>query len=121
MLPELREQQFAVLLDQVYRTGIAYEGNAEVARLPTEPHGELEAAYYSFVYAPMLDADGRIEGVLMSAYDVSAQVHTRQQAERARDDAEQAATVRAQALQEAERVGRTKDEFLASRSTRRSS
>ena len=47
--------------------------------------------YFSFVYAPLLDARGVAEGILMSAFDVTAQVRARQEIERARDEAEKLA------------------------------
>jgi signal transduction histidine kinase/DNA-binding response OmpR family regulator len=91
VLPVLSDQPFLAYLDEVLRTGIAYNGRAELARLPTGPGGAVEEAYFTFAYAPLLDARGAIEGVLVSAYDVTPQIRSQQEVERARDEAERLA------------------------------
>jgi signal transduction histidine kinase/DNA-binding response OmpR family regulator len=85
-VPELVGQPFIGYLDQVLRTGTTYEGRAERARIATGAGGALEDAWYTFVYAPLLAASGEVEGVLMSAFDVSEQVRSRHEVERARDE-----------------------------------
>ncbi len=115
-IPELRDQPYIGYLDDVFRTGVAYEGRESQARLPTGPSGELEDNYYNFVYAPLRDGDGSIEGVLLSAFDVSPQVTARQEIERALTLLKKATDERARALEEATRANRAKDEFLATMS-----
>ncbi|WP_394846773.1 ATP-binding protein [Pendulispora brunnea] len=80
-LPEISNQPFPSLLDGVYRTGIAYHGQAEVAWLPTGPGGQLRDVYFTYVYAPLLDARGSVEGIMVCAFNVTEQVYARQQAE----------------------------------------
>jgi signal transduction histidine kinase len=82
-IPELRGQPFIELLNTVYRTGTTYEGAAELARLPSGPRGELEDRYYTFVYAALRDTQGEIEGTLVTAFDVTAQVEANQASDRA--------------------------------------
>jgi signal transduction histidine kinase/DNA-binding response OmpR family regulator len=106
-LPELRGQPFIDLLDDVYRTGCAYEGRGERAQLPSGPGGELQDVYFNYVYAPLFDAQHNVEGILLSAFDVTPQVRSAEQVERARARAEElAATLRvtAQRLEAAQRV-----------------
>ncbi len=91
VLPELQGQPFVGYLDEVFRSGTAYEGRAELARLPRGPGGEIEEVYFTFVYAPLVDPRGATEGVLMSAFDVTEQVRLRLDGERARDEAQQLA------------------------------
>jgi PAS domain S-box-containing protein len=71
-LPEIKGQGFVKLLNQVYNTGIAFNGNGVLARL--EHNGELQDLYFDFVYAPLRDADQIINGILVIASDVTAQV-----------------------------------------------
>ena len=59
---------------------------------------------------------GSIEGVLLSAFDVSPQVIARQESERALTLLKKATDERARALEEATRANRAKDEFLATMS-----
>ena len=103
-IPELHDQPFLGYLNNVFRTGVTYEGRAELARMPTGPNGELEDAYFNYVYAPLRDPSGTIEGTLVSAFEVTEQVRARlertrllEEEQRARGSAE-AARARLQAL-----------------------
>ena len=82
-LPELCGLPFIGYLDEVLRTGVPYEGRAERARLAKGPKGELEDVYFTFVYAPLRDASGAVEGILVCASDVTAQVLASQEMQRA--------------------------------------
>ena len=73
-MPELVGQPFLGYLDQVYRTGVAYEARGALSRLVRSPGQEPEDVYWDFVYAPLQDANGAIEGVLVSGFEVTAQV-----------------------------------------------
>jgi signal transduction histidine kinase len=91
-LPELDGQGMFDLLDRVYATGEPHVGRAVrvmVARTPTAP---LEESYFDFVYYPMRDAMGRVDGISVVVFEVSDLVRARR---------------------EAETANRTKDEFLA--------
>ncbi|MDB4977614.1 MAG: Sensor protein [Myxococcaceae bacterium] len=87
-MPELHDQPFLGWLDRVFATGVAHEGKDEPAYLPSGPNGELEQIYCNFVYAPLRDASGSVEGVLLSAFIVTEQVLARQELERALQRAE---------------------------------
>lgn len=90
-LPEIRDQRFPELLDQVFRTGTPYHGREELARLP-DGAGEV---FFTYVYAPIRGVGGGVEGVMVCAFDVTEQILARR---------------------EAEREARAKDEFLATMS-----
>src|SRR4051812_6183324 len=68
-LPEIAEQGFFEILDDVYATGEPYVGTGMRAMLA----GRDEAAYVDFVYQPMRGADGRVEGILVHGMDVTEQ------------------------------------------------
>ena len=85
-VPELRGQPFLGWLDEAFKTGIAHEGKEEPAYLPTGPDGALEKLYFNFVYAPLRDAAGVVEGILLSAFVVTEQVLARRALEEALDD-----------------------------------
>jgi signal transduction histidine kinase/DNA-binding response OmpR family regulator len=72
--PEIRNQPFPDLLDTVYRTGKTHEGRGQLARLPTAANGELEDRYFNFVYAPLFDARGGVEGIMQCSFEVTEQV-----------------------------------------------
>ena len=80
-LPELQGQGFFELLDMVYQTGKAFLGNETLVRLDRQGNGMLEDIYFNFVYQPSYNAAREIDGVLVHAVDVTAQVRARQRIE----------------------------------------
>ena len=71
-LPELAGQGFFELLDQVYRSGETYVGEAQPIALARGTDGRPETRYISFVYAPVRAADGSIDGVITEGHDLTA-------------------------------------------------
>jgi PAS domain S-box-containing protein len=70
-VPELGSQGFFDLLDRVYGTGEAYVGTNTRVLVRRPPGDELEAIYLDFVYQPMRDAQGAVEGILAHGIDVT--------------------------------------------------
>jgi signal transduction histidine kinase/CheY-like chemotaxis protein len=97
-LPEAEEQGFIALLDEVYRSGKPYVGRALRFLFQADPAGTREA-FVDFVYQPLLDDRGAVDGIFVYGYEVTEQQRAQEETRRA-----------AQALQEADRQ---KDEFLA--------
>jgi two-component system, cell cycle sensor histidine kinase and response regulator CckA len=89
-VPEMVDQGFLDLLDEVYRTGKTHSGHETPVRL-TGPDGAERESYFDFVYKPWHDADGHIAGVMTFAVDVTNQVRTRKQLELAEEQLRQAA------------------------------
>jgi signal transduction histidine kinase len=58
-------------------------GDELPVRIARGDGGELETVYFNFVYAPILDADGRVDSIFVHAYEITGQVHARQAAEEA--------------------------------------
>ncbi|MCY7377811.1 MAG: PAS domain-containing protein [Gemmatimonadaceae bacterium] len=76
-LPEVREQGFIDLLDQVYSTGSPFVGRAIPVMLE-RLHGEPpQQVYVDFVYQPLTGADGSIEGIVAHGSDVTDAVTAR--------------------------------------------
>jgi len=80
-LPEIRTQRFAKLIHQVYRSGQPYFGREMKSRLNRGHTGRPEEAYFDFVYQPIRNADGAIEGVLVHAVEVTDKVLARKKLE----------------------------------------
>ena len=78
-LPELEGQPFVDYLNEVFRTGVAYEGKAERALLARGPGGALEEVYFDYVYAPVRAQDGTVDAILIAGFEVTAQVQAQQQ------------------------------------------
>jgi PAS domain S-box-containing protein len=78
-LPEVGEQGFKELLDQVTARGQAHVAQEVTALLPR--HGTMQTVYLNFVYQPLRDPQGAVKGVVAVAVDVSEQVAARQASE----------------------------------------
>ena len=101
-LPEVEGQGFSELLDEVFESGKAYVGREAAVRILRAPGAPAEERFVDFVYAPLLDADGRATGVIVHGTDVTDHVLARREAESAR--------------REAELANRAKGDFLAAMS-----
>jgi two-component system CheB/CheR fusion protein len=69
ILPEIKDSIFPKLLDEVYLTGIPFEGKELLS--PIMRNGKLEDGYFNFVYQPYLEADKSISGITIIAYEVT--------------------------------------------------
>ena len=72
-LPEVAEQGFIRVLDQVFASGVPYVGHDMPVRLERRPGGGLEEVVVDFVYQPLVDAEGRVSGIFVQGHDITAQ------------------------------------------------
>ncbi|CAM3112872.1 ATP-binding protein [Flavobacterium frigoris] len=107
ILPELKDKEFPVLLNKVYTTGIPFYGNELLA--PLVRNGQLEQAYFNFVYQPYYEADKTISGVTIIAYEVTEQVLAKNALIESKINAEQKTLI-------AEEAVRSKQQFLSNMS-----
>jgi signal transduction histidine kinase/CheY-like chemotaxis protein len=68
------------ILDRVYATGEPFYGSELL--IPLARHGAVEETYFNFVYKPVLNRDGFVEGIAVVAHDVTDQVSSRKVSER---------------------------------------
>jgi signal transduction histidine kinase/ActR/RegA family two-component response regulator len=88
-LPELEGQGIRELLDDVYESGERFIGRSHRALLKRGAAGELEECFFDFVYQPTFDAHGRVDGIAVVAFEVTALANARRAAEdanRAKDE-----------------------------------
>lgn len=81
-LPELEGQPFFEPLDTAYRTGVPYIATGAKAVLNRTATGAGEEAYFNFVYQPLRNVEGRVEGILVHAVEVTSQVHEEKEREK---------------------------------------
>lgn len=81
VFPELEGQGLFELLDQVLATGEPFVGKEVVAEWDRQGNGTLERGVFNFVYQPMQGVDGKTEGIITFAFEVTDQVVAREQAE----------------------------------------
>jgi signal transduction histidine kinase len=111
-VPEFRDQDYPRLLRQVIETGERIEGREQLVRI-RDGSGELRDTYWSFVYLPVLDDVGRVEGVMTFDLEVTEQVTARSKIEEQTTALEVANREAQGARTVAETANRAKDEFLA--------
>ena len=73
-LPEVAEQGFVELLTSVYRSGEPYVGTATPVRLQRHPNAAPETRLLDFVYQPIRDGGGNVNGIFVEATDVTERV-----------------------------------------------
>ncbi|AKD04065.1 PAS domain-containing protein [Pontibacter korlensis] len=81
-LPELITSPVYQIINNVYNTGETFEGKEvliPVARYEGQP---VEDIYWNFIYQALFDADGKVNGVLIFALDVTEFVEARKQVEK---------------------------------------
>jgi signal transduction histidine kinase len=119
-VPEIVDQGFVGLLDEVLATGKPFIGREIPALLNRQPGVEPEQRFVDFVYQALTDADGNRSGVFVHGVDVTDAVNARREierllaeSERARSEAEAAHQEAETARRAAETANRAKGEFLA--------
>ena len=109
-LPEVREQGFVKLLDDVLTSGRPFVGREVPVMLVRSPGAPPEERYVNFVYQPLREsASGAPVGIVAHGSDVTEEVLARRQVEAAREEAELA-------RREAEEANLAKSQFLATMS-----
>ncbi|GAB3264586.1 hypothetical protein GCM10027347_31740 [Larkinella harenae] len=74
-LPEIEQQGFVEELIKVRETGSSYYGFESLARLYR--NGQLEDAYFNFIYAPVREHGNTITDIMVIATEVTSQVHAK--------------------------------------------
>jgi PAS domain S-box-containing protein len=72
-LPELENQIFIQLLDDVFTTGEPFVGTGMRALLQQEPGAPLSEVFLNFSYQPIVDPSNRTTGILVLGYDITRQ------------------------------------------------
>ena len=87
-IPELAGEPVMQALDEVYRTGKTRTVRSFPSQL--QRNGSLQQCWFDVTWQPMFDAEGAVNGVLVSAVEVTDHVLARQRIEAARAVAESA-------------------------------
>lgn len=86
LFPELENQVIYELLDGVIATGVPFVGKELAIKLNRRGNGMVDEGFFNFVYQPKYGLDGKIEGVMNFAFEVTDLVLSRQQAELLTED-----------------------------------
>lgn len=77
-LPEITEQGFVELLDEVFRTGVPYHGRDVEIIFRGSGDDAPEKCYCNFVYQPAYATDGSVSGLFCEGYDVTERHRSRE-------------------------------------------
>jgi PAS domain S-box-containing protein len=80
VLPEVENQGFFEILDTVYTSGKPFIGNELQINLEVE-NGAFKNSFLDFVYQPMLDDNGEVDGIFVHVVDVTEKVEVRKKVE----------------------------------------
>ncbi|WP_256009071.1 PAS domain-containing sensor histidine kinase [Desertivirga xinjiangensis] len=78
-LPEIEGQPFPDILKNVYETGVEHRGYETLAKLIR--NGVLETCYFNYVYSPIRNSIGEINGISVIANEVTEQVKAKKELE----------------------------------------
>jgi PAS domain S-box-containing protein len=112
-LPELTEQGFKDLLDEVLASGTPYVGREVSVRIARMPGSEPDERFLDFVYLPLVEGEDERAGIIAHGTDITEQVLARREVERLYDLEQHARTVVEEAYRLAEAANRAKSQFLA--------
>ncbi len=87
-LPELEGQPFLGLLDDLFATGRLHEMREAPADLKVD--GVLSTYYFDYTYKPLRNAAGEVYAIMNMAIDVTPNVKSNRQVQRARESLQQA-------------------------------
>ncbi len=76
VFPDTSDQGFHELLDRVYTTGERFVGRDVPIQLMNE--AQMGPHYIDFIYAPIIDASGKVTGVFCEGFDVTEQHRARE-------------------------------------------
>jgi PAS domain S-box-containing protein len=80
-LPEIEQQGFVEILNRVYASGQEFVAREARVMLDRAGDGHFEEAFFNFVYQPMNSEGQTVEGIIVFAFEVTAEVRARQESE----------------------------------------
>ncbi|GHA50021.1 hypothetical protein GCM10007103_33530 [Salinimicrobium marinum] len=80
VLPEVENQGFFEILDNVYTSGKPFIGNEVQINLEVGDN-KYKNSFLDFVYQPMLDDNGEVDGIFVHVIDVTEKVEVRKKVE----------------------------------------
>ncbi|MEO6454504.1 MAG: PAS domain S-box protein [Ginsengibacter sp.] len=81
VMPEVEEQGFIKLLDNVYATGEPFSADEMPLKIDKEGNGKFTDVYLNLRYQPYRNGEEKIEGIFFFAVDVTEQVVSRKKIE----------------------------------------
>lgn len=84
-VPELQEQPIIDILRNVYQSAQTFEGHALLIPLPRTVTGEMEDHFFNFIYQPKFNTGGKVDGIMVFAFDVTEMIGTERDLEKTKE------------------------------------
>ena len=101
-LPEVVDQGYITLLDEVFTSGRPFVGRGMRVQIGSDTPGQTEDVFVDFVYQPVRDADGEVIGIFVQGHDITPQTLAQAELEQYRNHLEDLVQARTRALEESE-------------------
>ncbi len=95
-LPDAVAQGYLEILDRVYASGVPFLANGAVFMEQATPDGPVHERHLDFVFQPMLDPEGQVEGIFVTGLDSTARTRSDQALRRLNQDLERQVAEQAQ-------------------------
>lgn len=82
VIPEIKEQGFIDILDDVYRKGESYSAKEKTVTIQQKENSEVNEYIFNLIYEPLYNEDGDVYGIFAEGVDVSEQVNSRKKIKR---------------------------------------
>lgn len=77
VFPELKDSSILTTIENVYRTGVTFEGKELLIPLSYHEGGRIENRYFNFIYQARLNTAGEVNGIIIHASEVTEMVKAR--------------------------------------------
>lgn len=74
VIPEIKQQGYIDLLQEVYEKGEQYIGRAEPVYFAKDEKDAKQQYVFNFIYKPLFDENGEVYGIFVEAMDLSEQI-----------------------------------------------
>jgi len=74
IVPELKEQGYIDLLEEVYQTGESYLGYGDAIEIDKQKENLKQEYIFNLLFAPLFDENGEVYGIFVEAMDFSEQI-----------------------------------------------
>jgi PAS domain S-box-containing protein len=101
-LPELKDQGFFELLDNVFNLNQSFVGRGWPLKIEQYPGGPVEERFIDFVYQPIVDSENHVVGIFSQGNDVTERVLAENEIKEKQRSLERLIVERTEALQQAE-------------------
>ncbi len=101
-LPELEQQGYVDLLNEVYRTGKPFAGRNMSLIVQRQPGMDKEEIFADFIYQPIIEANGTVGGIFVQGHDITEKQRAEQELCRYRDHLEELVEARTHELEQSQ-------------------